>query len=376
MLPLIVDLLSHLKLTTPLEDAVLLFVFYVSPAPFSVLVGRESDRAGSPGMLMAGGIACLGVGLVGFYLVIQNTTGTSVFIYSVLCTLLMGIGSSFYHPLGGSILQASFGKGTTGRALGVNGSMGSTARALYPPLFFAAAVMFTRTGSLGFFGLVGLGASLLIWTGLGRVVFRTPHGAGKAPSIRSTMTRPMAILLGVTFFRSAALGGIVAYIPIFLTTQRGLGVSSVLGAALAAAYAPAILGQPFFGALADRIDHRVVLAISAFGAAASIVGCVSTHGVLSVALLSLFGFFTYTGFPLLMSLASDYAQHRASALGNSIIWGLGDGVGTSFGPVLVYGLTLSDYDRLGYAYVVLATLVAISAVAALLMPKPPHRDES
>ena len=372
-LPLIVDLLAALKSTTPLEVSVLLFLFYFSSTLSSVLVGKQADKTGAPGRLMALGIGCLGLGLVGFYLAVLYAGGTDLFAFALLCDFVMGFGSSFYHPLGGSILQTSFGRHASGRALGLNGAIGSLGRALYPSLFFVAAAAFTSAGSLGFFGLVGMGAALVIWVGLGRAEPSVQKKGAGGPSVRSSMTKPMIILLGVSFLRSASLFGVNAYVPIFLTTQRGLGVSSLLGLSLTAFYASAILGQPFFGFLADRLDHRLVQAISAFGASASIVGYVNYGGRESIALLSLFGFFAYTGFPLLLSLASDYAVQNASTLSNSLVWGFGATGGNSVGPLLVYALALNDYTRLGTSFEAMALLTGISAVGALLMPRPSVR---
>lgn len=373
-LPLVVDLLAALKGATPLEVAVLLFLFYFSSMVASVFVGRWADRTGAPGGLMAVGIGCLGLGLIGFYAAISYSAGTQLFSYSLLCDLTMGVGSSFYHPLGGSVLQASFEGGASGRALGINGAMGSLGRALYPSLFFVAAAALTPPGSLGFFGLVGLGASLLIWAGLGRIEGAKRKRGAPGPSVKSALTRPMVMLLGVSFLRSVALFGVAAYAPIFLTTQRGLGVSSILGLSLTAFYASAIVGQPFFGMLTDKVDHRLILAISAVGAALAIGGYVNTSGVVSIALLSLYGFFAYTGFPLLMSLASDYSQ-QASALGNSIVWGLGATGGNAVGPILVYAIALDQYSHLGYAFELMAGLAVVSALGAALLPKPAPRED-
>ena len=159
------DLLSALKGTTPLEVSILLFLFPFSSTVASVLVGRLADRTGKPAAFMALGIGFMGLGLMGFYLAMVLLQGTALFAFALLCVLAMGVGSSFYHPLGGSILQAAFKGGPAGRALGVNGAMGSVGRALYPSLFFVAAATFNKPGSLGFFGLLGLGATLLIWNG-------------------------------------------------------------------------------------------------------------------------------------------------------------------------------------------------------------------
>ena len=372
-IPLIVDLLSALKGVSPLEVSILLFLFPFSSTVTSVLVGKRADKTGKPAALMALGIGCLGLGMTGFYLAVLRTEGTELFILALLCDLAMGTGSSFYHPLGGSILQAAFGRGTTGRALGVNGAMGSVGRALYPSLFFAAAVIFNRPGSLGFFGLVGLGSALLIWMGIGRVeVGRNPTD-NEEPSVRRSLTKPMVMLLGVSFIRSVALFGISSYIPIFLTFQRNLGISPLLGLSLTAFYASAVLGQPFFGLLVERFDHRLVLAVSALGSAASIVAYVNSEGALGVVLLSLFGFFAFTGFPLLLSLAADYAAVNASALGNSLVWGLGATGGNAVGPLVVYALVLGNYSNLGTSFDIMAAIAVVSAVGALLIPRPRSR---
>ena len=367
--PFIVALLVALKGITALEVTVLLSLFYLSSTLASVVVGKMADRTGKPAALMALGIGFLGAGLIGFYLISVYTSGEVLFAFALLCDLVMGAGSSFYHPLGGSLIQTAFGRGAAGRALGVNGSMGSVGRALYPSLFYVAAAVFTTPGSLGFFGLVGLGAGLLIWTGIGRSDAGRTQSGSEGPSVRGSLSRPMIVLLGVSFLRSAALFGITAYIPIFLSTQTSLGISSYLGLALTAFYASAIIGQPVFGLLTERLDHRLVLAITAVGAAVSIVAYVNSGGAGSIVLLSIFGFFTYTGFPLLMSLAADYAAENASALGNSIVWGLGATGGNSVGPLIVYALILGDYGKLGFSFEVMATMVAVSALGAMLIPR-------
>lgn len=373
-LPLVVDLLASLKGATPLEVSVLLFLFNFSSMAASVFVGRQADRTGAPGRLMALGVGFLGLGLIGFYAIIIYTAGDELFVLALLCDFIMGFGSSFYHPLGGSILQASFGRETTGRALGLNGALGSAGRTLYP-LFFAAAAAFTASGALGFFGFVGLGAGLLIWVGLRRAERGRPKAGSPRSSLRSELTKPMVMLLGISFVRSAALFGVAAYVPVFLTTQRALGVGSLLGVSLAAFYASAIIGQPFFGMLADRLDRRLVLTITAVGAASALVGSVSSSGVTSIALLSLFGFFAYTGFPLLMALASDYTAREASALGNSLVWGLGATGGNAVGPLLVCAVALNDYSELGFSFEVMAILAVASGVGALMIPKPTNRAD-
>lgn len=376
LVPLIVDILHALRGMTLFEVSILLFMFYFVSTVSSVFVGRRADRTGGPGGLMAAGIGCLGAGLVGFFVSMLYLTGAGLFAAALFCVFVMGFGSSFYHPLGGNILQTSFGRGTSGRALGLNGAMGSVGRALYPSIWGLAAIAFTVPGSMGFFGLVGAGAALLIWFGLRTAGARAPKGDGKGPSLRESLTRPMLILMGVTFVRSVALNGAAAYIPTFLTSQRDLGVGYLLGLTITVFYASAIVGQPVFGLLIERLDHRLVLAISAAGGAASMVGFVNSGGVVSIGFLSLFGFFAYTGFPLMISLASDFSRESASVLGNSLVWGLGGTGGNSVGPLLISALALNNYGRLGASFEAMAALAVVSAVSSFLIPKPPAYKEA
>lgn len=369
--PVIADLLVSLSGLSLLEESIVLVVFYLSSMIFSVYIGKWADKAGKLGQLMALGIACLGIGLVGFYFVTVYTGGVELFIFAIVCNLVMGVGSSFYHPVGASILQAAFGRQAEGKALGLNGAMGSLGRSLYPVLFSLLAVAaFTAQDSFAVLGVVGVGCALLIWTGLGRMETGLEKKEVVQVPVRDSFTRPMILLLVVSFVRSASLFGVVQYAPTFLTGQRGLGFGPLLGVSLAVFYGSAIVGQPFFGFLADRIDHRVVLATSTFGAVASIVGYVNTGGVVSVLILSAFGFFALTGFPLLMSLAADYSAQNATTFGNSLVWGLGTTGGTALSPLLIYAFALNEYSRLGFAFEAMAVLAAISGGAALLIPKP------
>ena len=374
--PVIVDILQALNGATFLETSVILAVFYLTSTLASVGVGGWADRAGIPGRLMALGIALLGAGLVGFFLVAAYSNGAELFALALLSSLVMGLGSTFYHPLGGSILQVVYVGGNTGRALGLNGAMGSVGRAVYPSLFFVImAPILTKPGSLAFFGMVAIGAALLIWGGLGRLESGVKTREVAHESVRSSLTKPMIMLLIVSFVRSFSLFGIAQYVPTYLTKQGGLGLGPYEGLSLTAFYALAIVGQPLFGRVADRIDHRLVLTITALGAAGSLIGAVNTGGVESVALLSLFSFFAYTGFPLMMLLAADYSARSGSALGNSIVWGLGGTGGNALGPLLIYALSFNEYSRLGFAFEVMALIAAVSGFAALLIPKPTAKQD-
>ena len=71
-----------------------------------------------------------------------------------------------------------------------------------------------------------------------------------------------------------------------------------------------------------------------------------------------------------MALASDYSAESASALGKSLVWGLGSSGGTALGPILVFALAFNDYSKLGMSFEEMAIVALVAGVAALSLPKP------
>ncbi len=360
----------------------LFLVFYTSSTVLSLFVGRLSDRLGRPASLMGLGLGILSLGLLAFYLALAETTGTALVIALLFAAFLTGSGSSFYHPLGASVLQTTFHDRSMGMALGVNGAMGSLGRALYPSLYFVAAAVIAGYGSIVLFALVGFAAALAIWLGV-RVpaAERSPRAGsaragGTAPGASrssDTLTRGIVILTAVAFLRSSASQGIASWIPTYLATQKGLGVSGNLGLAVSTMYAAAIIGQPVFGLLVDRFDKRAVLALSSSGAAVTTIGYLWLgSGWVGEAWLFAFGFFVFSGFPLLLSMVGDYVPRGESSLANALVWGIGSTAGGAVGPLAAGALTGGDYGRLGFAFAVLAGAALVSAAATILVPKATH----
>ena len=191
-----------------------------------------------------------------------------------------------------------------------------------------------------------------------------------------TLTRGIVTLTVVAFLRSSATQGISAWIPTYLATQKGLGVSADLGIAVTTMYAAAIIGQPTFGLLVDRFDKRAVLATSSIGGAASILGYLAFGtGLVGTAWLFSFGFFVFSGFPLLLSMVGDYVPRGESSLANALVWGFGSTAGGAIGPLVTGALIGGDYARLGTAFTVLAGAAIVSGVATVMVPPARRRSK-
>ena len=397
-IPVIGDLLTQDHRTSAAVITAMLTIFYITSAGFGIVVGLLADRIGRRGTIIATGIATLGVSLVGFYASL-SIAGLGSDILALVAAGVAGIGSSAYHPLGGSVLQRGFAAKARGRALGVNGAFGSLGRALYPTLFFLiAALGISRPATtLVFAGLSVLAAAAIV-LGLPAesseahqaapatahtsgtateaqtaVITATPNTGSPAPppSLRSLLNRSVVALTTIAFFRSIAFIGIVSWLPIYLTTQRHAGISTGLGMTVTVMYAGGIIGQPIFGHLADRFDKRVILAIDSLGSALGIFLFLATSGTGAEALLTLalFGLFTFSGFPLLLSLVADYVPRGSFATGNAVVWGIGSTGGQALGPITASLLTGGSHANLGMAFAILGAVAAATVLATPLLKR-------
>jgi MFS family permease len=372
LVPLIADLLANLKGASPFEVTLMFVVFYGSSSILTLIVGRLADRTGKAGSLLGVGILLLSLGLLSYYVTLVYVA-SGVFLTSLLISgFLAGFGSAFYHPLGASVLQSSFADSERGRALGTNGAIASVGRAIYPSMFFFVALFLSTGGSLAFLSFLGIAASVAVWLGLRLLTGREASQDERRERIggaRKALTSGILLLTVVSFIRSVATSGIYSWIPIYMSKQKGLGVTGALGFELTLMFSTAIVGQPLFGYLTDKFDRRTILAVSSIGSAIAILLYLYTSGIAELLMLALFGFFTFTAFPLLLALASNYEPSGSSSLGNALVWGLGSSGGNVIGPLATGALVLTNYSRLGYAFEVLAVGAIISAALTFLLPR-------
>jgi len=370
-IPLIMDYISLEKSVSPLWITSLLTVFYLTSTLLSTVIGRLADKSGKPGILISLGLSLLSASLLGFYFAIKEFHGLPQLLLAMVFSATSGLGSAFYHPLGASILQFSFGDQKKGRALGVNGAMGSLGRTLYPGLFFILAAFFTKPGTFAFFGVVGLAAALSILAGFrseGRGEARL-HG-GRAGTIRATLTKGIILLAIIGFLRSIATQGVISWIPIYFTHVKGLGFNSTLGLSLTLMYAAGIVGQLIFGFMVERFEKRLVLAIAFLGSAATLLGFLFGDAYTSTISLFGFGFFTFSGFPLFLSLATDYTPKESSSIGNALVWGVGISGGGVLAPIVPAIISADHYSLLGEAFIWLAVMNIVITLLLPLLPRP------
>jgi FSR family fosmidomycin resistance protein-like MFS transporter len=369
LVPVVVAALVAQRGILPLDVTLMYLAFYLSSAVLSVYIGNVADRTGHPGPLIAVGLAIVSFGFLGFYASGTYSNGSLLISALVLSAFLAGLGGAFFHPLSATILQSAFEDKSRGKALGINGAVGSIGRALYPSLLFLIAVFVPVFYSVAILAIIGLVAALLIWIGLKTVQTTDKQPIEARIKLREVLTKGIIVLTIVAFVRSFAVIGINSWIPTFISIQKNTGITNVLGITLTIMYASAIIGQPLFGVLVDKFDKRLILGISSVGSALSIVGYLFTTGISEIVFLSLFGFFAFSAFPLVFALSRDYATLGGSSLANALVWGLGVTGGGAVGPAVTGLIVANDYSNLTLAFEVMATVTLVSAIMTVLIPK-------
>ncbi len=341
-------------------------IFFGVSALASPLVTRIADKINLHSKIMGIGILLWGLSLILFGLSIQINSLPFI----ILSVALSGFASAFYHPLGAAMLSITY-KGSAGIALGINGSMGSLGRAIYPSLTLTLFSIFHKDMLLtalilGILSLVAAIPSLFINVNL---VKDDEHKNIAKSDIKSSMI-VVILLTIISLLRSIFTQGISQFLPTLLVENYGYSYNLNLGEAISIALAAAIIGQPLLGLLSDRIGRRIIYGISTAGA---VILFLIFLKIPSLVLLSIFGFFTFSAFPLMLSIVGDLVPRGSASFANSLVWGLGVTGGGVIGPVLV-GILAQSYNLI-LASELISIIGLISALLIPFIPKSPKRSK-
>ncbi len=300
----------------------------------SPVISSYADRKGLHNALMLVGFALIGASSLVLAASFVST-GLLRPIEIGLGSALLGLGLSFYHPLGGAILQRAY-EGKAGPALGINGSLGSLGRALFPFIMVMAIRAMGGGLALSVIGVYVFVVASIVHAGLKPI---------RMPSTNETRAQSAARLSGyyyalvpltiVIFIRAMFMSGVMTYMPTYVDSEVHSKV--LMSVIVTASYATAIVGQPFFGWLVGRIGGRNVIVLTTVASTVSYIAFLLVSGAYAItALLALYSFFAMSGFPVLLGYVSEVVGPEARAQANSLVWGIGNTVGGAVG-ILVGG---------------------------------------
>lgn len=230
--------------------------------------GALADRVGTVRVITAG-VTLVGVAALGL-------AATQAFPALVFAMVLIGAGTGVHKTVAINLL-ADASPGRVGRTMGTMDAVGELGGVAAPAAVLLA--LSTAAGWPALFGAVGLGGLALAVAFARRVQPQAPDrprsGAEATGSIGlrgylSVLRDPhVAGFVVVIMAYAFAFNGLVAFLPLFLTTAAG--VSSTAAGVLYASLFAVSLVQPVTGALSDRIG-RYRLMVATLGTAALALG--------------------------------------------------------------------------------------------------------
>ena len=297
--------------------------------------------------------------------------GSLVNILVISGTALFGLGQSFYHPLGGSVLNNSFSGKPYGTALGINSSTGSVGRSVVPLMFALILPSFGITNSLYTVSLYEIAAALLIFFGLRN--FRRTKVSKKEEKVMSVERSSgnfsfIYVLMIVVFVRSLYTMGISTFLPYYLDIVTNKPVLATI--IISSAYLSTIAGQMVFGYLIPIWGGKRVITLTGILSIVSITFFLIDHQlIVLIASLASFAFFVFSGFPILIGYVRELAPQSVSTTANSLVWGVGSTVGGAVGIALFTILYQVEHYGLDRSMWVLVMIGVVSVMMIPLLPK-------
>jgi len=334
----------------------------------SPVVGRVSDVKGNFNVMLVVGLVIFAVGTAGYALSGDFFSGGVLVVVLLIFTLMVGVGGSFYHPLGATVLRAKWKESEIGRALGLNGSAGSIGRIAMP---FAAALLITdyALSSVSILAVFSVLGALAIFIILRNVKF----GAKPQTKIRvrdsllpsRDLIRRMFPLTVVSFSRGL-FTGVVPFIPLYLTQVNHMN-DLTAGFLYSGTLGVGIISTILFGFMQDRLGPRVSLTVSNLGGVLVLfIFATSSDPLVVGSAVLVFGLFSYSAFPLLLGLVHNMTDFEEMTSASSIVWGIGNNGGAAVAPLVIGALALpSAFGTLTAGFVASA---AIGILSVILIP--------
>ncbi|MEM0155074.1 MAG: MFS transporter [Thermoplasmataceae archaeon] len=349
----------------------LAIVYEIISGVLSTRVGAKADAGDRDGLLIATGIFILAGSVLSF--AISFIFLPALYEFMFIGTAMLGIGQAFYHPIGATVLSQSFEKSRSPFALGINGAIASSGRAVMPSILVFTFAFIVRGGGLGIISAYMFAAAIAIYFGLrffhrpakdasaSKMSFR--HGGGI-----EKYWRFLILLTIIVFIRSMFMLGVQTFSPDYLTNV--LNSESLMGILLTASLFTSVLGQPLFGYLTSIRGGKFTITItSVFSLVGFFIFLITDSFPIIFFGYALFTFMAFTGFPVLLGYVGQMIPSEFSTRSNSMVWGIGNTIGGAAGIAVYTGL----YPFIGYADSMWVMFV-FALVSVLMIPLLPSRN--
>jgi FSR family fosmidomycin resistance protein-like MFS transporter len=344
----------------------LAIIYTVLSGLLSPFFGDFADKHDKDAELMALGIFLEAASLAFFAL--SFSFPSLIYVLSSLAAVILGIGQAFYHPIGGAILSRIFGK-KAGRALGINGAMGSIGRSVMPSIVTLLILVFAEVTGLFLVSAYMIAASLLILFGLRFYRRGSEEEVRKSKEkLESRFYKFLLILGSIVFIRSMFITGTTTFLGDFI---YDIYLSKTLsGIFLTVGFIGSVFGQPVFGWITEKKGGRYAFVLSSIIAIVFfLLFLIFSHNlIISSLFYTLYTFAAFSSFPVLLGYIGQTFPKNFFTVANSYIWGVGVTVGGAAGTAVITILVGMHFSILTSFYVMFG-LAIFSAVLMPLIPK-------
>ena len=332
--------------------------FQMTASILQPFVGRYTDKHPKPYSLMVG--MCLTLtGVLALW-------GAGNFMALLFSVMLVGMGSSIFHPESSRIANAASG-GKRGLAQSVF-QLGGTFGSSLGPLLAALIVVPYGLHSLGWFAVIPL-LGLVVVQRVGTWYKRTMAVRARRPARasvphglpRSTVQRSIVILLVLVFSKQFYLAGMSSYYTFYLMGKFGLSVGDAQVHLFIFLFAAAI-GTLIGGPIGDRYGRKYVIWFSILGSAPFTLLLPHADLLWTGILSAVIGLVLSSAFSAILVYAQELVPGKVGMV-SGLFFGFAFGM-AGIGSALLGAL--ADHTSIEFIFHVCAFLPLIGLLAALL----------
>jgi FSR family fosmidomycin resistance protein-like MFS transporter len=332
--------------------------FQMTASILQPFVGRYTDKRPQSYSLMLG----MGFTLAGILALWRSNSFTSI----LLAVMLVGMGSSIFHPESSRIAHAASG-GKRGLAQSVF-QLGGTFGSSLGPLLAALIVVPFGLDSLGWFALIPIIGIVVVqrvgkWYKRTRAIRARRPGKPAVPHNipRATVRRSIVILLVLVFSKQFYLASMGSYYTFYLMGKFGLSVQDAqmhLFLFLLAAAAGTYLGGP----IGDRYGRKYVIWFSILGSAPFTLLLPYADLVWTGVLAAIIALILSSAFSAIVVYAQELVPGKLGMV-SGLFYGFAFGM-AGIGSALLG--TLADHTSINFVFQVCAFLPLMGLIAGFL----------
>jgi len=311
--------------------------------------------------LVIGALALIGVGF------------GNAMSWLVLPIIVIGLTNNLWHPAAISYLSISY-PNTRGFALSLH-TLGATLGDILGPLsagFLLASMSWQSTALVN--ALPVFAVALIIALALGRDATasganhqRQTSSSSYLQGLKSLATdRSILLLCTMAGFRSMTQNGLLVFLPLYLVNE--LSATSVLvGFAMMAIQAGAIISGPLAGAWSDKVGRKPVISLGLIGTSVCIFAMSWMVGAYAfIAMGALLGFIMFAIRPVIHGWTLDLAPPNMSGSAVSLLFATQSAMTMA---VPIAGGLIADQWGLNAVFYILTATVSIAALMSFMIPE-------